>query len=83
MATLDAGTVTIADDGTASFTPADPADSIAGALYLGAVEGGDAFSALKGVAPPADKDRVDVLRYFALVANAQAARLTAYLNAAL
>lgn len=83
MASLVAGVVAVADDGAASFTPPDPADSIAGALYLGAVEGGDAFSTAKGVDPPADADRVDVLRYYAEVANAQAARLAAYLNAAL
>jgi len=83
VALLVAGEVAVADDGGATFTPPDPAGSIAAALYLGAVEGGDAFSALKGVDPPADADRVDVLRYYALVANAQAARLTAYLNAAL
>lgn len=82
MGVLVAGEVTIAEDGTASFDPPDPEDSLAGQLYLAEIEATDEYALEEGVEAPPDAERVKLLRWYAKRSNKVAARLAPLINLA-
>ncbi len=75
---LEAGTVTVADDGVATATPG----SLAEMYYATEKEADDEWAALNDAPPPSipttDAGYVTKLRYFAHVANKRAAKFHAY-----
>jgi len=81
MAALVAGSVAVADDGAVTFTPADPADSVAGAIFTAELEAGDEYTVDNGGEVPANADRVALLRWSAKRSTKVAGKLVAYLNA--
>lgn len=82
MASLVAGTVSVNDDGVASFTPPDPADSYAGASYVGSLAAIDAFIVANGGEVPPAAERVKLLQWLATDATERAAPIVAYLTRA-
>jgi len=83
MAAIVPGTVTIADDGSVTYSPAGAGNSLAGCYYLAEIEAIDAFTVSKDKEVPPDNERVDTLRYYALLATNRAAKVAAYLNSVL
>lgn len=81
MASLVAGMVSVSDEGVVSFTPSDPADSIAGAIFTAEIEASDEYTSENGGTVPANADRVSTLRWYAKRSNKVALKLAAYFNA--
>lgn len=80
MAAIVPGTVTIADDGSVTYDPAGAGNSLAGCYYVSEIETVDAFTVANGGEVLPDDERVQLLRYYALLATNRAARVSDYLN---
>lgn len=83
MALIVPGTITIADDGSVTYNPAGAGNSLAGCYYLSEIETIDAFTVANGGTVLPDAERVQMLRYYALLATNRAVRVATYLNAVL
>lgn len=83
MAAIVPGTVTVADDGSVTFNPSGAGNSLAGCYYQSEIETVDAFTVANGGTVLPDAERVELLRYYALLATNRAARVATYLNFAL
>lgn len=81
MASLVAGTVVVDEEGAVSFSPSDPADSYAGASFVGSLAAIDAFIVANGGEVPPAAERVKLLQWLATDATLRAAPIVAYLNA--
>jgi hypothetical protein len=80
MASIVAGVVTVADDGSVSYAPAGAENSLAGCYYQSEIETVDTFTVANGGEVLPDAQRVELLRYYALLATNRAARVATYLN---
>jgi len=74
---LVAGSVTIADDGTATYVPA----TVAGCVYEAEIEASDEYTVANGGSVVPDAERVPLLRWYALRSTKIAEKLTPYINA--
>lgn len=81
MAALVHGSVTVNDEGVATFVPPNPADGIAGIIYTAEIAAIDEYTTENGNEVPANADRVATLKWFAKRSNLIAEGLVTYLNA--
>ncbi len=73
---LIAGTVTIADDGVATYD----IDTLSGRIYEAEIEAADEYTEANGGTVPPDAERVALLRWYALRSTKIAAKVAPYIN---